>query len=248
MDYRAYYDEHAEYAGIRDRQSFEHWKYTNDVLHYKIKYLAEVCAGLKPSSILEVGCATGFLLANLPFATATSRVGVDLAPRNIDHARLVHPEIAFVCGTLPEFMKSQDRRFDLIILSDILEHVEDDEGLLSLCAQLGNHVAVNIPIEKCGENSTRAYGPSDREGHLRAYGVEDARRLVRRAGFEEICWTLKKYVNEQVFRQYLLAKLLRSKQDAGEAQLVYQQELFHIEHNQDFYKDNYFALLAPHQA
>ena len=39
MDYRAYYDDHVEYGEIRDEKSFGHWKYTNDVLHYKIKYI-----------------------------------------------------------------------------------------------------------------------------------------------------------------------------------------------------------------
>jgi len=38
---------------------------------------------------------------------------------------------------------------DIIILSDILEHVENDVELLKMAGNYAKHVLVNIPMEKC---------------------------------------------------------------------------------------------------
>ena len=74
--------------------------------------------------MMEIGCATGELLAAFP-GKVTKR-GFDISPLNVAAARARYPDIDFVAG---DFAQS-DARADVVILSDILEHVPDDVGFL----------------------------------------------------------------------------------------------------------------------
>jgi SAM-dependent methyltransferase len=79
--------------------------------------------------------------------------------------------------TLPE-----DERFDLALLLDVLEHVEEDGRTLSQIARLvdpGGHVIVSVPAWPC------LFGRHDAAlGHCRRYTPGRARRLCAAAGLE----------------------------------------------------------------
>lgn len=80
------------------------------------------------SRILEVGCGTGELLAQLE---PSHGVGIDLSPRMIEEARRRHPEEAFQFHCQPaEELDLADEEFDFIILSDTLSYVYDVETVL----------------------------------------------------------------------------------------------------------------------
>jgi predicted TPR repeat methyltransferase len=243
--YKNFYDEHTEYAQLREQDNQFSFKYKNDVLHWKLKYLIEVAADLNPKNILEVGCAIGFMLDSLPFATPKeNRVGIDISGKNILKAREIYPQINFFTGSLDEFIAQNTEIFDLIVLSDILEHLEDDCATLSRCSSVGRHILLNLPLEKCAEYQNRKYGIDDPEGHLRAYSAEDAFALIEKAGLTVVHYRLDRYVNQPVFRQYLLNKLLDKIDDKADALIQYEKELLHIELNQTHYKSNLFALLT----
>src|SRR5690242_1964255 len=69
------------------------------------------------ATVLEVGCATGRLLAALK---PSKGVGVDLSPDMVAIARADYPHLDFVVGDIenPETVRSLGGPFDFILLSD----------------------------------------------------------------------------------------------------------------------------------
>lgn len=72
------------------------------------------------ASVLELGCGTGDLLASLE---PRYGVGIDLSPRMVERAREKFPHLTWLIGDAESLDLGQ--RFDYIILSDLLGHLED---------------------------------------------------------------------------------------------------------------------------
>jgi len=83
------------------------------------------------AAVLELGCATGDLLASLQPAYG---VGVDLSPRMLEEARRKHPHLTFLAADAIFF--NTEERFDSIIVNNLLEYVEDIQGLFRTCRRL----------------------------------------------------------------------------------------------------------------
>jgi SAM-dependent methyltransferase len=96
----------------------------------RLEFVSAVVAARRPASVLDIGCGTGEQLT-FPLAQAhpgTRFLGVDPDERSIEHARrsFVRPNLAFSRETaLPGA-----QRFDLIIASEVLEHVESPGDFL----------------------------------------------------------------------------------------------------------------------
>jgi len=204
------YNEDLEYVEARIPGSSEREKHLQEVDFWKIKYLKKVAPpDHLISSILEIGCAMGDLIGRFPSGVPLSkRYGIDISSKNITFAREQYPGIHFSCGTFEEYIKDHPEfRVDLIILSDILEHVDNDLFILEKSGQIADYVLLNLPLEKCDEFRDREFGPDDFRGHLRAYDLNDARRLVEEAGLVEIKQKKKTYVKSRIFRRHLRTNL-----------------------------------------
>jgi len=185
-DYERLYDEHPEYAARRLDGSFEQQQVDIEVRDFKLPQLLALWPGPPPGSVVEVGCATGELIAAWPVAPGGRRLGLDLSSRNIEAARRRFPDVEF---SAVDFRVEPPRgHFDLVVLSDVLEHVEDDAGFLRDAARLGERVVVNLPLECNWLNARRKYGAGDVSGHLRRYTLEQGLGLFDRAGLQVEGW------------------------------------------------------------
>ena len=85
--------------------------------------------------ILDVGCGNGSQLA-LPLAQRGFQVtGIDIDARSIEHAQRLAkdlPSATFVCGDVAELKAG---RFELVILSEVLEHMTEPRQLLTASAE-----------------------------------------------------------------------------------------------------------------
>ncbi len=198
-DFKNIYENSDEYRDIRNRESFAYKHYFDIVINWKIKYLSRVIpVGTEINSILEVGCATCDLLASFSSAAVSpNRTGLYISDKNIAEAKNRYPGISFFSLPFEVFIQQKQKVFDLIILSDILEHVPDDVGMLKLAGDHARYVLLNLPLEKCREFRKREYGPNDFRGHFRAYDVKDARKLVADADLSEGNSILKHYVTQK---------------------------------------------------
>jgi methionine biosynthesis protein MetW len=100
-------------------------------------------------SVLDVGCGSGVHGAEMARAHGHRVVGVDLSEQSIAKARtrLAEAYVADVTrpGLYPFF---GHRKFDVIVFSDILEHLYDPAQVLTSHYQLlapGGHVLISLP-------------------------------------------------------------------------------------------------------
>jgi len=183
--YRRLYDDKAEYVARRDDTSLEARIIGLEVNTFKVPNLiAAIPRDVEYSSVVEIGCATGELLAAFPAPAGTRKVGFDISSENVACARVRHPDIEFLNSDFREF----EGLADIVVLSDVLEHVPDDCGMLRDAGRLGRLVLVNIPLEDNWLNRTRSYGPDDVSGHLRRYSLDEGLALIESAGLRTLQW------------------------------------------------------------
>jgi 2-polyprenyl-3-methyl-5-hydroxy-6-metoxy-1,4-benzoquinol methylase len=96
----------------------------------RLRALAEIVSNCAPSHgcrILDVGCSGGGLLKNLAARGYTNLVGIDPSPASVANARSNGIETYVgAAGNLPDNIGI----FDLIVLTGVLEHIEDLRGAM----------------------------------------------------------------------------------------------------------------------
>jgi len=129
-----------------------------DVIH-------EVLPPSRSSLVVDVGCGTGANLAAL--AREYSCIGVDTHADAIDRARRRCPGVEIVHGSAPEVLGERARQADLFLLADVIEHVQDDRGLLSRLAAASKPGALILLTVPAGPELWTQHDVSF--GHYRRY-------------------------------------------------------------------------------
>ena len=84
VDFRALYDAHPDYVARRRDGSYEQAQIDLEVALFKLPNLLRVLPAAEPvESVLEIGCATGELIAAMPIAPGGRRVGIDISEANV---------------------------------------------------------------------------------------------------------------------------------------------------------------------
>lgn len=111
---RAFWD---AIAPERDR-----WRRRGRVYHDEVAALLRFLIPPK-SRVLEIGCATGDILAALDPARG---VGVDFSPKMVELARQKHPHLEFRVSDAQALDAAlQTEEFDYVVMSDLIGHVGD---------------------------------------------------------------------------------------------------------------------------
>ena len=101
--------------------------------------------GLDKPRILDVGCSTGWLSAQL--AEYGQVFGTDISDGSIREARERYPDIEFECAN---FLKADlsDRTFDIVVAVNVLSCVSDQRAFVDRIGQLlrpGGYVYIATP-------------------------------------------------------------------------------------------------------
>jgi SAM-dependent methyltransferase len=150
-------------------------------------HAAALCAraGLRPATLVEIGCGDGALLAELAArGVAPVLDGFELSTRAAELARGrgisgVRRVEAYDGAHVP----AGDGAYDLAVLSHVLEHVPEPLPLLREVARVAAWVLVEVPLEanrSAARPSKRA--EAARIGHLHAFDRAAVRRLLQAAG------------------------------------------------------------------
>lgn len=80
--------------------------------------------------VLDIGCGKGELAHDIAERAGSTVVGIDSNPVYLEFARrrFAHPRLDFVEADALEFLPAE--RFDAVVLSNVLEHIEDRPQLL----------------------------------------------------------------------------------------------------------------------
>lgn len=187
----------------------------------------------KGSSVLEVGCGTGDLLASLGASLA---VGIDFSTGMLREARAQHPECLFVCADAHETVLSGT--FDYVVLSDLINDVYDVqmvlESLVPYC-----HVRTRIVLNtysKLWEVPLRVASAlhltrprlqqnwltlSDLRNMFRLAGIEIVRsssEVLSPIWFPGISWVLNRWLAKlPMFEMFNLAHMIVAKATSAPA-------------------------------
>jgi 2-polyprenyl-3-methyl-5-hydroxy-6-metoxy-1,4-benzoquinol methylase len=158
------------------RHETTHWWF-----RWRFDLISDVLASLgndRPLRILDAGCGTGQMLKCLE--SHGDAIGLDSSSQAIGYARkrgvkrLVQGSI-----TDPPF---RDGSFDCVVALDVIEHVDDDIGILTKLHEVvkpGGHLIVTVPAFKV------LWSEHDEiNQHKRRYRSGELRSLIEDAGFD----------------------------------------------------------------
>lgn len=139
------------------------------------KYSAEF------SSFLEVGCGTGYVLSGVAYAFPRARLqGSELFTAGLEFAAARQPAINFMQMDARHIPFVDE--FDSIGAFDVLEHIEEDEGVLKqmhAALKPGGVMFLTVPQHTWLWSSVDEYAC-----HVRRYNAKELHAKVEGAGFE----------------------------------------------------------------
>jgi SAM-dependent methyltransferase len=153
----------------------------------KADHVFSLCSavGLSPSSVAEIGCGDGALLAELGARGLSGELhGFEVSAEAASLARTRGvPGLAEVTVYDGSSLPASDGAFDLAILSHVLEHVPDPVALLRESARVARHVLVEVPLEAnlSARRASKRSGAAE-IGHIQALDRAAMRGLVSDAG------------------------------------------------------------------
>jgi SAM-dependent methyltransferase len=151
--------------------------------HRLMKYHDFFVERIRPGErVLDVGCGYGAVAHSIASRSGAVVTGIDFSRENIANARqrFPHPSLTFVEGTAPADIP--DDRIDVVVASNVLEHIEDRIGFLG-SIQGRTHAArwlIRVPM---ADRDWRV--PLRRELGLFAFSDRTHFTEYTRASFEE---------------------------------------------------------------
>jgi len=138
------------------------------------------------ASVLEIGCSTGELLAELK---PKRGVGVDFSEKHIETARQKHPHLEFRVAEAETL--DLDETFDFVVLSDVVGHLDDVwSAFRSLRKVMGPHSRLLVTYHNfLWEPALRlgaALGLKMPESEQNWLGRQDLENLLHLTGFEVV--------------------------------------------------------------
>jgi len=147
----------------------------------KCANIVRLCAGYEREEVLEIGCGDGAILERLALTGFGTRfTGLEISPsavRAVQDKNISGASVELFDGYELRFA---DKKFDLAILSHVVEHVEHPRRLIEEAARAASKVFVEVPLEdnlRLPEDFVL-----DRVGHINFYNVKTIRRLVQSCG------------------------------------------------------------------
>lgn len=145
--------------------------------------LASVVEPLERSSVLDAGCGEGETIERLRPLLPQDTVGVDHNPACIDYSCRRHPDVEFAVHDI-RALPFADDRFDLVLCTEVLEHLEEPELALAELSRVGrHHLVISVPHEPWFDLSNRVarlFMPSamDPAEHIQHWTPRSLRRLL----------------------------------------------------------------------
>lgn len=169
--------------------------------------------GIAPATVCEVGCGAGEVLAQLQsrFPECCRFWGYDISPQTHRlSSQRANERLTFRQADL---LAEPAAAFDLVLIVDVLEHLEDYYGFLRRLKPHGHHFIFHIPLDLSAYSVGRSYPILDLRasvGHIHYFTKETALAALREMGYEIVDWF---YPDQQLmlrgkrFRQKVLALL-----------------------------------------
>ena len=150
---------------------------------WRVKTLAKLAARRRPARVVDLGCGDGSLLASLRERWQDAALfGVDFAPAQIESNRRREPTMEWAVADLESdepILPQWQGGFDVVIASEIVEHLEHPERLLKHAWNLARPGGMLLLSTQSG----RVHETEKRVGHRRHFSLSEMDILLREAGW-----------------------------------------------------------------
>lgn len=140
------------------------------------------------NSVCEIGGSEGIVLDTIAKVLNPAKtVNYEISSTFCETGRNKFQNITYINK---DFLEHPEY-YDLVILSDIVEHVENDDLFLNVVSKFSRYLVIKIPIEKSLFSSeiyhilrfkkipeNMKYGKNHINGHLRGYNVRQAMKYI----------------------------------------------------------------------
>ena len=168
---------------------------------------------LVPNTVCEVGCGTGEVLRLLQqhMDAHCTFWGYDISPQAIALCKeRANEQLQF---KLADIRREQDVFFDLLLVLDVIEHLEDYCSFLRDLKPKSSYKLFHIPLEISVQGVLRGkifLRNRDLHGHLHHFTKETALRLLEDVGYEVLDYSYSpEYELDTTLLQTRLMKLPR---------------------------------------
>jgi len=96
--------------------------------------------------VLDLGCATGEM-SFWASEKATKVVGIDYNPKHISFAQknYTHDNLSYHCVEAHEYLTDTQEKFDVLILDNILEHLDNPSEFIKRFSRFFDYVYIELP-------------------------------------------------------------------------------------------------------
>jgi hypothetical protein len=143
---------------------------------------------IKPNTICEIGCGAGEILAclqrNMPTECRFS--GYDISPQAFELCKkLANEKLNF---KLMNILEENEITFDLILLIDVIEHLENYYNLLKGIKLKSRYKIIHIPLEITVHNVIRnkTFLETRQSGHMHYFTKDTALTILKEADYEVV--------------------------------------------------------------
>ncbi len=146
----------------------------------RLEFVSGFVAGL---DVLEAGCATGIGARLFAAAGARRVVGLELLPELLDEARrkTSDPRVEYRRANLNERLPCDDASFDLVVCTEVLEHITHHENALAEFLRVlrpGGRLIISVP-DKVLEDAWAEVNRYGNPYHLRVPTPEEFAALLK---------------------------------------------------------------------
>ncbi len=156
----------------------------------KCTNIVSLCRDLPHATILEIGAGDGAILKRLSELGFGEKLhALEISPSGVEAIKNKGIPNLVECLLFDGYeLPYNDFKFDLAVLSHVIEHVEYPRKLLYEAARVARHVFVEVPLE-----DTLRLKPNfvfDKVGHINFYSPVTFRRLVQTCSLEVLKQTV----------------------------------------------------------
>lgn len=168
---------------------------------------------LSPKTICEVGCGAGEILRQLQanMAKDCAFVGYEISPQAIELCSdRANENLRFELKDITQ--DGEDASFDLLLVVDVIEHVEDYFGFLRNIRTKGRHKMFHIPLEFTSMGALRRWPRNywNTLGHVHFFTKDTALQSLKDTGYTIIdCLYTLEFSYRGITKSPLLLNLVR---------------------------------------
>ena len=159
----------------------------------KVNNIVNLCSAYPHDSILDIGAGEGSVLEGLAIqGFGENLYALEVSGSAVSAIRERNIPSLIECRSFDGYnITYDDHRFDLVILSHVLEHLEYPRRLIREASRVGWVIFVEVPLED-NRRLGMDYRP-DSVGHINFYSPRTIRRLIQTCDMEILSQTVTNF-------------------------------------------------------